>query len=216
MVCGCLSAAGALGCSTTPLDSVIAEGVNTAGSASGGGVSGGSSGMASSGAGGSTSGSDSGAGSGGSAGSSDCQIPGPGRYQIRDRVGDRCMQQGEPDPTLYPVYHALLDGDCSVPDAEWDLYAFGPSYILHNVGIDANLDVRAGSWTDATPIVLYMPRQGSNQVFTLHAHTPPYFALEPLNAPTKCVEAVGAAAQLFPCDDTNRAQDFNLVRVDCP
>ena len=207
------------GCGTTPLDSVIAEGVtNTAGADTGGSGSGGMSPAAGKGAGGSVGGSDSGgAGAGGSAGSSDCPIPAPGRYEIRDRVGDRCMQKGEPDPTLYPVYHALLDGDCSVPEAEWDFYDLGFKYALHNVGIDANLDVRAGSSTDGTPLVLYMPRLGgTNQVFTLEPHTPPYFALRPLNAPGKCVEAVGGGAQLFPCDDTNRAQDFNLVRVDCP
>jgi hypothetical protein len=127
------------------------------------------------------------------------------------------MQKGDPDPTLYPVFAALLDGDCSVPEAEWDFLEVIPNYYaLHNFGINANLDVRAGSTDDTTPIVLYMPRMGTNQLFVVRAHTPPYFGLEPQNALGKCVEAVGAAAQLFPCDDTNRAQDFNLVRVGCP
>jgi hypothetical protein len=194
--------------------------MNTSGTEMGGSPSGGtnpSGGVAAGGSSGAVSGgSDS--GSAGSAGSSECQspIPGPGRYLIRDRVGDRCLQKGEPDATLFAVFTALLDGDCSVPEAEWDLLEVPPNYALHNVGIDANLDVRTGAWTDGTPLVLYMPRAGSNQLFAIRSHTPPYFALEPQNALGKCVEAVGAGAELFPCDDTNQAQDFDLIRADCP
>lgn len=213
-----LATSGAAGCGTTPLDSVIAEGfMNHGGTDTGGSGSGGMSADVA--GGGSFSGGGSDGGNGGSAGSPDCQSSTfePGRYQIRDRVGDRCLQKGEPDPTLYPVFTALLAGDCSVPEAEWDFFDLGSNlYALHNVGIDANLDVRAGASIDGTPLVLYMPRQGTNQTFMVRPHVAPYFALIPLNAVTKCVEAVGAGAQLSPCDDTVRAQDFNLVRVDCP
>ncbi len=223
-------AAGAFSCGTTPLDSVIAERVSSAGTQSGGSAIGGTSMTAGNGASaaeggsvgagtGGSGGTENNAGAAGSGGSADCQaeLPSPGRYQLLDRVGDRCLQKGEPDPTLYPVFAAFLSGDCAVAEAEWELREVIPNaYAIYNMGLDANLDVRAGLTSDGTPIVLYTPRPGTNQLFRFRHHGGAYFALEPQNAVGKCVEAVGAGAELYPCDDTNRAQDFELVRVDCP
>lgn len=157
----------------------------------------------------------------GGGGSSDCQspIPAPGRYQVRDRLTDRCLQKGAADAQLFGVYAALLDADCSAPEAQWDMVPvpnFANFYALHNAGIDANLDVRQGLKDDGTPIVIYKPQPLANQTFGFLPRTPPYFALEPQHSMNKCVEVVRSGAQLFPCDDTNQAQDFNLVRVDCP
>jgi len=225
----CLMTVGTVGCGTTPLDSVVAEVMSSGGTDGGGQATGGSSATAGSGAAGAEGGS-SGSGNGGSAGTepnagaagsagSDCQVtePTPGRYQILDRVGNRCLQKGEPDPTLYPVFAAWLSGDCAVPEAEWELREINvDQYAIFNVGGDANLDVRAGLTNDGTPIVLYTPRPGKNQLFEFQHHEGAYFALMPQHAVGKCVEAIGAGAQLYPCNDTNRAQDFELVRVDCP
>lgn len=224
-----LVAAGTFACGTTPLDSVILEEVvsnaGSGGSAAGGsgavagtGAIGAEGGSASGGTGGAEAGSAGASGGGGDGGAPECTVPAPGRYQVRDRVGDRCLQKGEVDPVLHaPVYSALLDGDCSVPEAQWEFREIiAGGYALYNIGSDANLDVRAGSTVAGTPIVLYTPLPLDNQLFWFLPRTPPYFALEAQNAPGKCVEAVGAGARLYPCDDTNQAQDFNLVRVDCP
>jgi hypothetical protein len=226
----CVVTGGALACGSTPLDSVVADVTNRAGT-EGGGASAGSNADAGTGGLGASGGKIDG-GSGGSggtgganggiaggAGASDCQsdVPTPGLYQVRDRATDRCLQKGADDPTLHPVYHALLDADCSVPEAKWELREIVPNfYAVYNTGIDANLDVRAGATTDGTLLVLYKPQPQQNQLFRFLPRTPPYFALEPQNAVNKCVEAVGSGAQLFPCEDANQAQDFNLVRVDCP
>lgn len=224
-----------LACGTTPLDSVVAEGVmNNAGTDGGGGVpsagSGGSTGgTGDTGAvgadGGSVSGSntagggtDAGtSGAAGAAGAPDCQSPAPGRYVIRDRAKDRCLKKGAEDVVVPGIYNALLDADCSSPEAQWDLLEVVPNfYAIHNTGVDANLDVRAGLMSDGTPIVLYLPHASTNQLFALAPRTPPYYALEPQNVLQKCVQAVGSGAQLFPCDTMSQAQDFSLVRVDCP
>jgi hypothetical protein len=217
----------ALGCGTTPLDSVVAESVTSGGTDTGGaGNSGGRGGSSGSGAIGAESGTGGSGGSGGPEGGSggsgggalDCQSPAPGRYLVRDRAGERCLQKGAEDTVFTAkIFNALLDADCSLPEAQWEFKEVIPNfYALHNFGIDTNLDVKAGLTTDGTPIVLYSPHPSDNQLFAFAARTPPYFALEPQNAVQKCVEVVGTGAQLFPCDDANQAQDFSLVRVDCP
>ena len=170
--------------------------------------------------GGGTAGADAGSGGGGGGGSADCQVtsPSPGRYMVRDRLFGRCLQKGDVDPVLHaPVYSALLDSDCSVQEAQWDFLEVLPGeYALHNTGFDGNLDVRAGLTSDGTPIVLYTPHPNDNQLFEFLPRTPPYFALEAKNADDKCVQVVGAGARIYPCDDANQAQDFSIVRVDCP
>jgi ricin-type beta-trefoil lectin protein len=209
---GCLGLLLPIACGTTPLDSVVAERVNGAGR--GGEANAGGGGTDAAGTGGSVAGG--GTDAGGSAGS-DCQVAtAPGRYVLRDRE-NRCVQKGA-DGFVFtaPIFFALLDANCDSLDAQWDLLQVGPGiFALLNVGVNNNLDVQAGDPTDGTPIVLYMPHPGTNQSFVLQRRTAPYYALEPQNAMQKCVETVGTAAQVFPCDTANEAQDFTLTRVDC-
>jgi len=212
-----VAALASLACGTTPLDSVVAErvvgvaGDGDGGSApAGGGGRGGGAGTSAGRGGAGTAG----LGNAGSSGSSStCQMPLPGRYLLRDRNG-LCMQKGAPDPTL-PVFNALLAADCDSLDAQWDLVDVPSGVALLNTGTGYNLDVRAGVSSDGTPIVLYSPHPSANQTFVFSARTTPYYALEPQNAVQKCIEAVGTGVRLYPCDDTEPAQDFSLLRIDC-
>jgi hypothetical protein len=216
----CVSAFGAVACGTTPLDSVVAErisGAGTGGDGGGGAIAGAGMGGAlaggtMAGGGSDTGGTDAGGSGGGAA--PDCQTAAPGRFLVRDRA-DRCIQRGAPDTVFgAPIYNALLDPDCESFDAQWDVLEVVPRfYALLNVGVNNNLDVRAGAVTDGTPIVLYMPHPNNNQLFAFVQRTPPYYALEPQNVTDKCVEVVGTGAELFPCDESNEAQDFSLTRV---
>src|SRR6478752_10534613 len=188
-------------CGTTPLDSVVAERVvGVAGDGDGGSAAAGGGGRG--GAGGKTGGSGastiggfvSGGSSGTAGGTSDCQSPVAGRYLLRDRVSELCMQKGAPDLTL-PVFNALLAADCDSLEAQWDLVDVPGGIALLNTGTGYNLDVRAGVSSDGTPIVLYSPHPSANQTFVFSARTPPYYALEPQNAPQKCIEAVGTGVR---------------------
>jgi hypothetical protein len=116
-----------------------------------------------------------------------------------------------------PGFDTTLAADCTLPAQAWDLtLASGTAvYSFKNVGSTDTLDVEMAAVQSGTPVIVYAATGLDNQKFEVRARGVSLYELRPQNVTTSCVAAVAQSAQITTCSESDPTQAWQFERTDC-
>jgi hypothetical protein len=116
-----------------------------------------------------------------------------------------------------PAFETAFAPDCTLPAQAWDALAAGSSSVFsfQNVASGDNLDVKMAGMQSGTPVIIYPATGLDNQKFEARARSGSSYELRPQHTTASCIVAMGLSTQIAPCASSDAAQAWQIERRDC-